>query len=293
MSDFRSRRHECRLRSGGDRGLAAGAGPGGLLGAVVRPVPRAHARPGEACRASTKASSCWPRSTPTRTPTCRARYGIRSIPNVKAFVDGEVVDEFLGALPESAVREFIDRVLPTPGELLRREAAAQAAPATSSERSRCWHRRPSWSRTTTRFRRTGRDSCSTSGAWPRRVQRGQRSSPLPRRTRMRRRSLARLQFADDRRRTPATRDSKRACSSNPDDLEARLALAKLYVSSSATSRRWNSCWRSPGATAVSATTSGARRCSRSSICWAARTSWSSRYRRLLPRRYTELDSELR
>ncbi len=53
-------------------------------------------------------------------------YGIRSIPNVKAFVNGQVVDEFLGALPESAVREFIDRVLPTPGELIRREAVAQA-----------------------------------------------------------------------------------------------------------------------------------------------------------------------
>jgi putative thioredoxin len=54
-------------------------------------------------------------------------YGIRSIPNVKAFVNGQVVDEFLGALPESAVREFIDRVLPTPGELMRRDAAGQAA----------------------------------------------------------------------------------------------------------------------------------------------------------------------
>src|SRR4249920_1512428 len=54
-------------------------------------------------------------------------YGIRSIPNVKAFVNGQVVDEFLGALPESAVREFIDRVMPTPGELMRRDAAAQAA----------------------------------------------------------------------------------------------------------------------------------------------------------------------
>jgi putative thioredoxin len=48
-------------------------------------------------------------------------YGVRSIPAVKAFVDGELADEFLGALPESTVRAFIERLLPTPAELRRRE----------------------------------------------------------------------------------------------------------------------------------------------------------------------------
>jgi putative thioredoxin len=38
-----------------------------------------------------------------------SHFGIRSIPNVKLFRDGQPVDEFLGALPEKAVREFIDR----------------------------------------------------------------------------------------------------------------------------------------------------------------------------------------
>ncbi len=40
------------------------------------------------------------------------RYGIRSIPNVKLFVDGEPVSEFVGALPEAQVTQWLDEVLP-------------------------------------------------------------------------------------------------------------------------------------------------------------------------------------
>jgi putative thioredoxin len=38
-----------------------------------------------------------------------AQFGIRSIPTVKLFRDGQPVDEFMGAQPEQAVREFLDR----------------------------------------------------------------------------------------------------------------------------------------------------------------------------------------
>ncbi len=55
------------------------------------------------------------------------RYGVRGIPSVKAFIDGEVVDEFSGALPESEVRAFLDRLIPSPAEALRSEAAAARA----------------------------------------------------------------------------------------------------------------------------------------------------------------------
>jgi putative thioredoxin len=57
-------------------------------------------------------------------PELSARFGVRGIPNVKAFVDGKLLDEFVGALPESGVREFVDRLIPTPGEKLRRAARA-------------------------------------------------------------------------------------------------------------------------------------------------------------------------
>lgn len=55
------------------------------------------------------------------------RYGVRSIPNVKAFLDGELVNEFTGALPEIQIRAFIDSLLPSPAEPLR--IAAQEARA--------------------------------------------------------------------------------------------------------------------------------------------------------------------
>jgi putative thioredoxin len=53
-----------------------------------------------------------------------ARYGVRGIPSVKAFVDGEPVDEFSGALPEGEVRAFLDRLIPSPADELRAQAAA-------------------------------------------------------------------------------------------------------------------------------------------------------------------------
>jgi putative thioredoxin len=42
-----------------------------------------------------------------------ARYGIQGIPAVKAFRDGEVVDEFVGAVPPTKVEEFFDGLTPS------------------------------------------------------------------------------------------------------------------------------------------------------------------------------------
>jgi putative thioredoxin len=52
-----------------------------------------------------------------------AQCGVRGIPAVMAFVDGEMVDEFTGALPERQVRDFIERLMPSPAEPLRQQAA--------------------------------------------------------------------------------------------------------------------------------------------------------------------------
>lgn len=54
-------------------------------------------------------------------------FGIRSIPDVYAFKDGKPVSHFLGAQPESQIRAFIDRLLPSPAEVERAKASALRA----------------------------------------------------------------------------------------------------------------------------------------------------------------------
>ena len=53
------------------------------------------------------------------------QWGIRSLPTVKFFRDGKVVDEFLGAQPESLIRDIIKQYLPRESDALR--AAARTA----------------------------------------------------------------------------------------------------------------------------------------------------------------------
>src|ERR687896_1158853 len=52
-------------------------------------------------------------------PDLAAAFGVRSIPDVMAFRDGRPVAHFLGAQPESQVRAFIARLLPSASELER------------------------------------------------------------------------------------------------------------------------------------------------------------------------------
>lgn len=51
------------------------------------------------------------------------QFNVRSIPDVRAFRDGQQVDQFMGALPERQVRTFIERVVPVPAEVERLRAA--------------------------------------------------------------------------------------------------------------------------------------------------------------------------
>ena len=61
-------------------------------------------------------------------PELAQHFGVRSIPSVKVLYQGQLVDEFNGALPEGQIRAFLDRIaLPDAGGNLREEAAALVA----------------------------------------------------------------------------------------------------------------------------------------------------------------------
>ncbi len=55
-------------------------------------------------------------------PQVAAQFGVRSIPLVLGFRDGNVVSEFVGAQPESAIREFVAKLLPSAADELVAEA---------------------------------------------------------------------------------------------------------------------------------------------------------------------------
>jgi putative thioredoxin len=46
-----------------------------------------------------------------KAPNTSAKYGIMSIPSVKLFKNGEIVDEFTGAQPEATIKQWLDQKL--------------------------------------------------------------------------------------------------------------------------------------------------------------------------------------
>lgn len=56
-------------------------------------------------------------------PELAREYGIASIPNVKLFVGGRVINEFVGALPEREILRWLDGALPSPQAAVIEQAA--------------------------------------------------------------------------------------------------------------------------------------------------------------------------
>jgi putative thioredoxin len=66
-------------------------------------------------------------------PSVSQQMGVKSIPAVFAFVDGRPIDGFMGALPETQIRQFIDRILESAGGADQGIEEAMAAAAQALE----------------------------------------------------------------------------------------------------------------------------------------------------------------
>jgi putative thioredoxin len=51
-------------------------------------------------------------------PSITRAYGVQGIPAVKAFKDGEIVDEFVGVQPQAAIDRFLDELVPSEADKL-------------------------------------------------------------------------------------------------------------------------------------------------------------------------------
>jgi len=86
---------------------AAWCGPCRMLGPVLEKLAGEPGARFELAKVDTDAN-----------PELASRYRISGIPDVKLFSGGEVVGEFKGALPEAAVRQFIDAHIPNEADQL-------------------------------------------------------------------------------------------------------------------------------------------------------------------------------
>ena len=61
-------------------------------------------------------------------PNLALRFGVRTIPTVKAFTSGQVVGEFAGVIPEERLREFLSKLTPpSPHQLMFEKAESMLA----------------------------------------------------------------------------------------------------------------------------------------------------------------------
>ena len=159
-----------------------------------------------------------------------ARYGIQGIPAVKGFRDGQVVSEFVGAVPEPQIRRFIDQLVPSAADIMAKqgqqfEAAGQDASAMAAYRRAL-------------EQKDGRPTVVLLGLGRLLVKQDQYQEavstlqrvPFGKPERAEAESLiAKASFRQQSDLTGGEVEARRKLAANPDDLDARLALASAMA----------------------------------------------------------------
>jgi len=105
-------------------------GPCRVLGPILEQLaaeagPRQHAAPGG--REGGQGRFLLAKVDTDESPGLAQRFQIRSIPACKLFRDGQVVGEFVGALPVAEIRAFLDKHIPDESTVTAQRAAEQIA----------------------------------------------------------------------------------------------------------------------------------------------------------------------
>ncbi len=158
-------------------------------------------------------------------PQTAGRYGIQGIPAVKGFRNGQVVSEFVGAVPEPQIRRFIDQLVPSAADTMaaegqRLEAAGSLAQAETAYR-RALHVDPNHPASLLGLGRIlfERDQFAEALATLQRVPFGK-----PERAEAEN-WIAKASFRQQASLSGGEVEARRKLAANPDDLDARLALA--------------------------------------------------------------------
>jgi len=158
-------------------------------------------------------------------PQTASRYGIQGIPAVKGFRNGQVVSEFVGAVPEPQIRRFIDQLVPSAADSMaaeaqRLEAAGNLAQAETAYRHalRADANHPAALLGLGRIL-FQRDLFDEALATLQRVPLGKPERPEAESW------IAKASFRQQAALSGGEVEARRRLAANPDDLDARLALA--------------------------------------------------------------------
>lgn len=162
-------------------------------------------------------------------PELSRQYQVRGVPAVKAFYQGHIVDEFTGALPQGQVRAFLDRIIPSASEKLRQQAMAKQADGNAEAARHLLEQALQADAGNDQARLDLAGLLMTQEALDAARQVLNAVSPLVRMDASYRQLDARLKFLEEAREAPAEPALRQRIEADANDLDARLALANLYV----------------------------------------------------------------
>jgi putative thioredoxin len=158
-------------------------------------------------------------------PQTASRYGIQGIPAVKGFRNGQVVSEFVGAVPEQQIRRFVDQLVPSAADSMATEGQRLEAQANLAQAETAYRHA---------LRADGNHPAALLGLGRMLFQRDLFDEALATLRRVpvgkpeRREAegwIAKASFRQQAALSGGELEARRKLAANPDDLDARLALA--------------------------------------------------------------------